>query len=109
MILGFILSLILTLMAVVCFVYLKSVWIRRFMLLLYLGSVVFVLYPSAGTSLANLFGIGRGVDFVLIVMSIALVNAVLLLARYLFSIQRNVTLMARYIAKRDATTVSDDA
>lgn len=109
MILAALLTLIFTIMAIICFVSMRTVFSKRLLLSIYIAAVFIVLNPSYSTKLANLFGVGRGVDFVLIVLVVALGNAVILYIRHVNAMQRNITKLARHIAKQDALDSTPNA
>lgn len=85
-------------MAVYSFVFLQPRALRLLLTVVYLVSIYFVWHPNATTALANVFGIGRGLDFFLILLSVAIVNALLLLARHMNAQHRAITQLARFIA-----------
>ena len=77
--------------------------ILRYLTFSILGfGVFFIWFPDLSTSLANFFGIGRGIDFVLTLLSITLMVGLFFCLVYMNVLQRKLTLIARHIAIREA-------
>lgn len=89
-------------MAVYSFVFLQPRALRVLLAVAYIAGTYFVWDPEATTAIAHLFGIGRGLDFFLILLSVALVNALLLLARHVNAQHRAITKLTRFIAMQNA-------
>lgn len=96
------LSAVFLFMAVYSLVFLQPRALRMALAVVYLTSIYFVWQPEATTDIAHLFGIGRGLDFFLILLSVAIVNALLLLARHMNAQHRAITKLARYVAIQSA-------
>lgn len=71
-------------------------------LFVYLSGIFFVWNPDKTTAIANFFGIGRGLDFVLILFLVAIVNGTLILLKYLNSLHKDITKIVRHIAILEA-------
>jgi hypothetical protein len=71
---------------------------RMTLLLLYLVGIFFLWRPDASTHVANLVGIGRGLDFIFMIAGIAALNVIVLIVRALKAHHRKITLLAREIA-----------
>ncbi|MGE8187903.1 DUF2304 family protein [Pseudomonas sp. NPDC086278] len=85
-------------MAVYIFVFIKHPFIRAFLCSAYLAAIYFVWDPEITTTIAHYFGIGRGLDFFLILLSVTIVNALVLVLRHLHVQQRQLTNLARKFA-----------
>lgn len=79
-------------------VFFGSSHIGRALVLGYLVATVIVWFPQISTEFANRLGIGRGVDLVLMIVVVVLINAMLLLARHLHLLHTRLTKLARHIA-----------
>lgn len=68
----------------------------------YILAVFFVWNPNHTTIIANYFGIGRGLDFVLVIFSVAILNGTFFIITHLNAQHRSISRLARHIAIRDA-------
>ena len=75
---------------------------RYIILAIYILAVFFVWNPNQTTIVANYFGIGRGLDFVLILFSVAIFNGNFFIVKHLNSQQQSISKLTRHIAIRDA-------
>lgn len=85
-------------MTLYTFVFFGSSHVGRALILGYLVATVVVWFPQISTEFANRLGIGRGVDLVLMIVVVVLINAMLLLARHLHLLHTQLTKLARHIA-----------
>jgi hypothetical protein len=108
MILAVLLTIVFVFMAFYTAVFVRRVAIRNCIFLAYGVSVVLVWNPEATTVIANYFGMGRGLDFVLLLFSVAIVNGIFFIAKHLNSQHQSITNLARYIALRDASRRSTE-
>lgn len=84
-------------------VFVKYSVVRVALIFLYSVPVFFIWNPDYTTIIANYFGIGRGLDFFLIIFSVAIVNALVFVARHINDQHQQITKLARYLSLRDAT------
>lgn len=89
-------------MAIYSFAFIRPRSIRLLLCVAYLAGIYFVWKPAASTIIASAFGIGRGLDFFLILLSVTIVNALVLVARHINAQHRALTKLARYCALQDA-------
>ena len=75
---------------------------RYIILAVYFMAIFFVWNPNQTTIIANYFGIGRGLDFVLVIFSVAVLNGTVFIIRHLTSQHQNISRLVRHIAIRDA-------
>ena len=80
----------------------KGIVITSIVAVILIIATILIWFPSLSTSVANFFGIGRGVDFILILLSVFLANGFLLLIAYLLRLRASLTAMARHIALSEA-------
>lgn len=104
MIITLLLTLVFVFMASYNVVFIKNSAVRVVLVATYALAIFFVWSPATSTAIANFFGIGRGLDFFLILLSVTIVNAMVVIARHLHSQHQSITKLARYIALRDAVT-----
>lgn len=102
MIFGIFLSAVFLFMALYTLTFIRLRTIRLLLGLAYLAGIYFVWNPDASTTIARIFGIGRGLDFFLILLSVAIVNALVLLARHINAQHRALTKLTRHVALKDA-------
>lgn len=102
MIFNIFLMIVFLFMAVYSFLFIQPRAIRLLTSTVYLGGIFFVWNPEASTTIAKFFGIGRGLDFFLILLSVAIVNALVLLARHIHAQHQMLTRLTRYIAIKNA-------
>jgi hypothetical protein len=98
MIFSIFLTILFLFMAIYSAVFIRSRTIRWLLCSTYVISIYFVWNPAVTTTIAQYFGIGRGLDFFLILLSVAIVNAIVLLARHMNTQHRALTQLARHIA-----------
>lgn len=96
------LSLAFVLMAIYSFVFIRSLIVRYILIVTYGLAIYFIWRPDVTTVIANYFGIGRGLDFVLIMLSVSIINALLFIVMHLIVQNKNITKMARNIAISNA-------
>ncbi|OHX11666.1 hypothetical protein BI347_18660 [Chromobacterium sphagni] len=89
-------------MAVYSFAFIKPNALRILLCLSYCAGIYFAWNPDITSTIAHLFGIGRGLDFFLMLLLIAIINALVLLARHLNAMHLALTNLSRHIALRDA-------
>jgi hypothetical protein len=107
MIFNFFLAAVFLFMAIYIFVFIKQPATRWLLCAAYLGAIYFVWNPDATTTIAHYFGIGRGLDFFLILLSVTIVNALVLVLRHLHAQQRQLTKLARQFALQNARPRTD--
>jgi len=94
-------------MAVYSFAFLRPPALQIPLCLAYLVGIYFVWDPDVSTVIASYFGIGRGLDFILILLSISIVNALVLLTRHINAQHRAITKLTRHFALMQARRPSD--
>lgn len=102
MIFAAILTVVFVFMAFYSVVFVRRAAVKYALLLTYGAAIFFVWSPEATTVIANLFGIGRGVDFVLLLLSVAIANGTFFVVRHLNVQHQSITKLTRHIAMRDA-------
>lgn len=102
MILTSLLTIVFVFMMFYSIVFVHRPVVRYVLLSAYSLAIFFVWNPELTTVIANLFGIGRGLDFVLVMFSVAIVNGIFFIVKHLNSQHQSITDLARYIAIRDA-------
>lgn len=76
----------------------------KLLLVFYAVAVFIVWHPEASTKIANFTGIGRGVDFGLMLVSVLSLNLIIFLIHHVHQLHRQLTLLARSIALGQAIT-----
>jgi len=102
MILTSLLTVVFVFMAIYSAIFVRRAQIRYVLFITYIGAIFFVWNPDETTVIANYFGIGRGLDFILVLFSVAIVNALFFIIKHLNSQHQDITKLIRYIAIRDA-------
>ncbi len=102
MIFSILLTAVFLFMAVYSFAFIRPTWVCMLLCLSYLIGIYFVWNPEITSEIAHFFGIGRGLDFFIILLLVAIINALILLARHLNSQHRAITNLARYVALQNA-------
>ena len=102
MILTSLLTVVFVFMAFYSAIFVRRTVLRYSLLVAYIAAIFFVWNPDETTIIANYFGIGRGLDFVLVLFSVAIVNGTFFIVNHLSSQHQSITKLARYIAIRDA-------
>lgn len=102
MIFSVLLTFVFLFMAVYSFAFIRPNAVRFLLCLAYLVGIYFVWNPEITSTIAHFFGIGRGLDFFLILLLVAIINALVLLARHINAQHRAITNLARYIALQNA-------
>ena len=108
MVLAVFLTLVFVFMAVYSFVFIRRDLIRYLSLVIYAAAIFFVWNPNATTVIANFWGVNRGIDFVLVLLSIALMNGILICAKHISSQHQQITKIVRHMAIRDARVLEDN-
>lgn len=80
------------------FISVKSGIVRLLFCSAYIAGIYFVWNPDASTKIANFFGMGRGLDFFMILLFVAIVNALVLIARQIHLQHIAITKLAKNIA-----------
>jgi small membrane protein len=94
-----ILLIFLAVVAAVYFIALRGSFISRLIVpLASLVSLVFIMDPESSNQVANWFGIGRGVDLLVLTVLPMLILALLVLLRKYLDLERTVTQLVRAIA-----------
>lgn len=102
MILSSLLTVVFVFMAFYSAIFVRRAVVRYFLLIAYFTAIFFVWNPNETTIIANYFGIGRGLDFVLVLFSVAIVNGTFFIVKHLSSQHQSITKLTRHIAVRDA-------
>jgi hypothetical protein len=98
MILSFLLTVVFVFMAFYTAIFVQGLAVRYVLFFAYLAAIFFVWNPNETTVIANYFGIGRGLDFVLVLFSVAIVNGAFFIVTHLNSQHQNITKLTRHIA-----------
>lgn len=93
-----ILTVVFIFMTAYSFVSIKSTTMRPIVCLAYFSAIFFVWNPDLSTKIANLFGIGRGLDFFMILLFVAIINSMILVAQHIHSQHMAITKLARSFA-----------
>lgn len=96
------LSIIFLFLAIYSYVYFSSFIIRIVCFAGYAGTILLVWNPDLSTNIAAAFGIGRGLDFFLILLSITLLNGLLIVMTYLSKQHQYITRLVRINAIENA-------
>ncbi|WP_180128939.1 DUF2304 domain-containing protein [Rhodoferax sp. BLA1] len=102
MILTSLLTVIFAFMAVYCAIFIRRAAVRYFIFFAYIAAIFFVWNPNETTIIANYFGIGRGLDFVMVLFSVAIVNGTFFIIKHLNSQHQSITKLARHMAVHEA-------
>lgn len=102
MILTSLFTVVFVFMAFYSAVFVRRAAIRYVLFLAYIVAIIFVWNPNVTTIIANYFGIGRGLDFILMLFSVAIVNGTFFIVKHLNSQHQSITKLTRHIAIRDA-------
>jgi hypothetical protein len=89
-------------MALYTLAFLNDQILGKMLLLLYAGAVFLLWEPDISTTIANLIGIGRGVDFGLMLVSVISLNLIIFLIHHVHQLHKQITLLTRSIAIGDA-------
>jgi small membrane protein len=84
--------------------FLSNRLLGRLLLVLYAGALFVLWQPDASTRIANIIGIGRGVDFGLMLVSVISLNLIVFLIHHVHQLHKQITLITRHLAIRDAIT-----
>lgn len=98
MMMSVLLTLIFLVMAAYTFIFISARRLGWLLLALYAGAIFVVWWPDTTTVIAHALGIGRGVDLVLILVSVVIVNVILFLVRHIYFMHQQITRLARHIA-----------
>ncbi|MFM1804079.1 MAG: hypothetical protein RL136_958 [Planctomycetota bacterium] len=77
-------------------------------LLVLFAGMVFAIKPNLTTTIANALGISRGTDLLLYLLVLAVLYGFLLIYLKLRRVRRELTLLVREIAIREASRTTDD-
>ena len=102
MMLSVLLTLVFALMAVYTFIFFSARLLGWLLLASYIVAVFIVWWPDTTTALAQMLGIGRGVDLVLILVSVVIVNVIMFVIRHMYFMHQQITRLARHIAIQEA-------
>ena len=102
MILTSLLTIVFVFMAFYSAIFVRRAAVRYLLFFAYFAAIFFVWNPNETTIIANYFGIGRGLDFVLVLFSVAIVNGTFFIVKHLSSQHRSITKLTRHIAIREA-------
>ncbi len=101
MIFSLFLTIVFIFMALYSVVFTRTTVIRFTLLLIYIIAIFFVWNPDTTTVVANFFGIGRGLDFILILFMITIMNGMFFIIKNSQNQSQDITKLARYIAIKD--------
>ena len=102
------LTIIFLFLAIYSYVYFSNFIIRIVCFVGYAGTILLVWNPDLSTSIAAIFGIGRGLDFFLILLSLTLLNGLLIVMTYLNKQHQSITTLARMNAIENAIKPSNN-
>lgn len=102
MMLASLLTVVFIFMALYSAIFVRRSSVRYALFFAYIVAVFFLWNPDETTIIANYFGIGRGLDFVLVLFSVAIVNGTFFIVNHLNSQHQSITKLTRHIAIRDA-------
>lgn len=102
MILTSLLTAVFVFMAIYSAIFVQRAAVRYVLFLAYIAAIFFVWNPNATTIIANYFGMGRGLDFVIVLFFVAIVNGTFFIVKHLNSQHQSITKLTRHIAIRDA-------
>jgi hypothetical protein len=103
---GIVLTSMLLLMSFFTVFLIDSRIIKFLLCLSYLFGVYFVWNPQSTTAIANFFGVGRGIDFFVIICLMVVVNIIFFIARQIHSQGLMLTKLARSVAIMNARQVN---
>lgn len=87
------------------FISINSVPVSALLCSAYAAGIYFIWNPDATTKIANFFGMGRGLDFFVILLFVVILNALLFMARQIHSHHVAITKLARNIALRNVRKI----
>ena len=102
MIFSILLTMAFAFMALYTLAFLSDRILGKMLLLLYAGAVFVLWEPDISTTIANLIGIGRGVDLGLMLFSVISLNLIIFLIHHVHQLHKQITLLTRSIAINDA-------
>ena len=74
----------------------------KMLLILYVGAILVLWAPDLSNKIANLTGIGRGVDFGLMLVSVISLNLIIFLIHHVHQLHKQITLLTRSMAITEA-------
>lgn len=98
MILASLLTVVFIFMAFYSAIFVRRSAVRYALFFGYIVSVFFLWNPDDTTIIANYFGIGRGLDFLLVLFLVAVVNGIFFIVKHLNSQHQSITKLTRHIA-----------
>ena len=101
MILTSLLTVVFVFMAFYSAIFVRRATVRYLLFFAYFAAIFFVWNPNETTIIANYFGVGRGLDFILVLFSVAIVNGTFFIVKHLNSQHRSITKLTRHIAIRE--------
>ena len=102
MILTSLLTIVFVFMAFYSAIFVRRAAVRYALFFAYSAAIFFVWNPNETTIIANYFGIGRGLDFVLVLFSVAIVNGTFFIVKHLNTQHQSITKLTRHIAILEA-------
>jgi len=79
-------------------VFVSSNLVRYFFVICYASAVYFVWNPDSTTVIANYFGVGRGLDFIFLLLFLAVINGLIFSVTHLSQHHQSLTKLARHIS-----------
>ncbi len=98
------LSAVFIFMAFYSAIFIRGSLIRYAAIALYLIAIFFVWTPDTTTIIANFFGMTRGLDFILTLLSVSIINGMFFIVRHLNSQHESITKLTRHLAISSART-----
>ena len=102
MILTSMLTAVFVFMAFYSAIFVRRIAVRYSLFFAYIVAIFFVWNPNETTIIANYFGMGRGLDFVLVLFSVAIVNGTFFIVKHLNFQHQSITRLTRHIAIQEA-------
>lgn len=102
MIFSIVLTIAFAFMALYTLAFLSDRLLGKMLILLYAGAVFVLWEPDISTTIANLIGIGRGVDLGLMLVSVISLNLIIFLIHHVHQLHKQITLLTRSMAIGDA-------
>lgn len=102
MIFSILLTIAFIFMSLYTLAFLSSRLLGRMLLLLYAGAILVLWAPDLSNQIANFTGIGRGVDFGLMLVSVISLNLIIFLIHHVHQLHKQITLLTRSMAINEA-------
>lgn len=83
-------------------VYFRNPIARYSVLAAYITAIFFIWNPDSTTTIAHFFGMGRGLDLLLVVVALVVINVAFVMIRLNATTRQDLTRIARHIALHEA-------